>query len=181
MNEPGYDEDPGDIDIEPQMPVDVSRLPQYSYDNEWIKYWARLAENPSTKTLAQFVIDNDKLGEWSSRQKITMKTYTDIILTDLLSTTIFRTARDLAVMKNNKALIDCDLSLELTVFDMTPKYNIFLGMIDYLVNIASQRSTGGFFTKRMGAQRQEIMLDERHRERGTGFKDKIENRMGLNE
>jgi len=41
------------------------------------------------------------------------------------------------------------------------------------------KSKGGFFTKRIGTQRHEIEHEEKARQKDTGFREKIQNKLGF--
>lgn len=139
------------------------------YDNEWITYIASLAKNQSTKDIADFI----ESVEWTDRQKRTIKNYAKIILGDGLSTAFIDGYRGFQRMKDLKALTDCDLTLGMTTFDITPEFNILRGMIDMHFELALTNSVGGFFVKRIGTKTHEIQHEEKTRPKEQGLKEKI--------
>ena len=172
MNEPQEPQ----ISVQPQgnelTEEEKVAMAQY-YDNEWIKWIARLSENKSLKDIVDYING----GTWTDRQKKTIMSYARIVLGDGLSTTYFMNERDYAMFYDDKALIDCDLTLGMTVFDLTPEFNILIGLINLHFGIESRKSKGGMLIKRIGTQRHEIEHIDSNKEQG--FKEKIENKLGL--
>lgn len=147
---------------------------QQQFDNEWIKFMSNLAKNESAKDVVDYI---DSLV-WTTRQKKTIMAYAKVMMGRGLSTTFFTGYTDYRMLYDDKALVDCDLPLGMTRFDVTPEFNLLIGMINLHFGIESRRSKGGFFTKRIGAQRQEIIHEEHTREK-MGFADRIKNKFGM--
>jgi len=145
------------------------------YDNEWIKFMSKLAENKSL----QDIVDYIEAVYLTDRQKKTIMAYARVILGRGLSTTYFRNNLDYRMFYDDKALIDCDLTIGMTRFDITPEFNILLGLINYHVGIESRKSIGALFLKRIGTQRHEIEHSETMRDKEQGLKDKISNKLGF--
>jgi len=140
-----------------------------NFDNEYLKYIAQLAENKSIADLVEY-IEN---GKWSDRQKKTIMSYTRIVLGNGLSTSYLKNYNDNQALFDDKALIDCDLPLGMTTFDLTPEFNILLGLINLHFGLESRKSVGGFFLKRIGTQRHEYEHEEKLIEKKEGFTGKI--------
>ncbi len=140
-----------------------------NYDNEWIEYIAKLAKNQSTKDIASFI----EAVDWTDRQKRTIMHYARIILGDGLSTSFINGDYGFQRMKDLKALTDCDLTLGMTTFDITPEFNILRGMIDLHFELELNKSVNGFFVKRIGTKTHEIQHEEKTRQKEQGFKEKI--------
>jgi len=143
------------------------------YENEWVKFMSQLSKNKSVKDISEFISS----VHWSRRQKKTIMAYSQIILGDVFATTNFQNPNDYRMLYDDKALIDCDLSVGLTRFDLTPEWNILLGMINVHFGAVSRMSKGGWFVSRIGAQRHEIVQEERTRDHTVGFKDTISNKI----
>ena len=139
------------------------------YDNEWITYISSLAKNQSTKDIANFI----NSVEWTDRQKNTIMHYAKIVLGDGLSTAFIDGHQGFQRMKDLKALTDCDLTLGMTTFDITPEFNILRGMIDMHFELELSKSVGGFFVKRIGTKTHEIQHEEKTRPKEQGLKEKI--------
>lgn len=146
-------------------------MAQY-YDNEWIKLLSQLAENKSIKNIVQYI----EGGTWTDRQKKTIMSYARIVLGNGLSTTFFTNENDYRMFYDDKALIDCDLTLGMTTFDLTPDFNILLGLINLHFGVESRKSKGGMFLKRIGTSRTEFSREEGTKQ--PGIKEKIETKIG---
>ena len=144
-----------------------------SYDNEWIKFIKEIAKNQSRKDIVDYIEKN----RWTDRQKTTIMAYAKVLLGDGLSTTYITDQRDYMMLFDDKALIDCDLTLGMTTFDLTPEFNILIGLINIHFGIEARKSKGGMFLKRIGTQRHEVIQEERIRET-PGFKERIQEKVG---
>ena len=145
------------------------------FDNEWVKYMCQLAENKSIKDIVDYI----NSVSWTDRQKKTIMSYSRIVLGNGLSTTYFMNNLDYRMLYDDKALVDCDLMLGMTRFDVTPELNILLGLINLHFGVESRKSKGGMFLKRIGAQRHEIVQEERARDKNIGFREKITSKLGF--
>lgn len=145
-----------------------------AFDNEWVRFMSELAKNKSVKDIVEYI----NSVHWSRRQQKTIMSYARVILGDVFSTTKFEDPRDYRMLYDDKALIDCDLTVGLTRFDLTPEWNILLGMINIHFGAAARMSKNGWFVGRIGAQKHEIYQEERTRE-NIGMKDKIKDGLGL--
>src|SRR3990170_4669641 len=143
--------------------------PGIAFDNEFIKFIKQLAENKSTKDIVNYI----NLVEWTDRQKRTIMAYAKIVLGDGLSTTYIGNPRDYRMLYDDKALIDCDLPLGMTRFDITPEFNILLGLISLHFGLESRKSRGALFLRRVGTQSHEIIHEEKSRLKPSGIKEKI--------
>lgn len=145
------------------------------YDNEWIKFVNKLSKNQSIREIAEYIEET----QWTDRQKKTIMAYAKVVLGDGLSTTYFVNYTDYMMCYDDKALIDCDLPLGMTRFDITPEFNLLIGLINLHFGIETRKSKGGFIIKRIATQRHEIMHEESVRNRGDGFKERIKNKFGF--
>ncbi len=147
------------------------------YDTEWIKFMLDLSKNDSINDIVDFINANS----WTTRQKIKVMSYARVMLGRNLATTFIVSARDHQMVFDDKALIDVDLALGMTTFDLTPEFNILLGMISLHFGIETRRSRLGFWTKRIGTHTTEILQAEQDRERrqASSWKDKIADRLGV--
>ena len=139
------------------------------YDNEWIKFLSDIAQNKSVADIVSFIEAN----QWTDRQKSTIMHYAKIVLGRGLSTTFITSNVDYLMLKDDKALIDCDIPLGMTTYDLTPEFNILMGMIRLHFNIESRKSKGGKFLNSIGKQTYQITHEEQTREKNVGFKEKI--------
>lgn len=145
------------------------------YDNEWIKFVHKLSKNQSIKDIAEYI----ESIQWTDRQKKTIMAYAKVVLGDGLSTTYFQNYTDYLMCYDDKALIDCDLALGMTVFDVTPEFNILIGLINLHFGIETRKSKGGFILKRLATQRHEILHEESTRNKGRDFKEAMKSKLGF--
>lgn len=143
-----------------------------NFDNEFLKYIAQLAENKSIGDIIDFI----ERGRWTDNQKRVIMSYAKIILGNGLSTS-YLMPNSYQNLFDNKALVDCDLSLGMTTFDLTPEFNILLGLINVHFELESNKSVGGFFVKRIGTQRHEYEHEEKLLEKKQGLTTKILRRL----
>lgn len=158
--------------LPPSKETIMDEFTQTQYDNEWVKFMSQLSKNNSVKDIADYI----SKVHWSRRQKQTIMAYSQVILGNSFATTRFTDHRDYRMLYDDKALIDCDLTVGLTRFDLTPEWNILIGMINIHFGAVARMSKGGWFVGRIGAQRHEIVQEERTRDHTQGFKEKIENK-----
>lgn len=147
---------------------------QYAYDNEWIKFLSVLAENDSLKDIVDFI----QTTTWTDRQKIKIMVYSKVILSRGLSTTYITGMTDFRRLQDDFTLVDCNLILGMTVFDITPEFNILVDMIKMHFGIEIRRSKGGHFIERIGTQRTEVVHDTTQRS-ADGFKEKLWKKIGV--
>ena len=159
------------IQPQQQSDIDFSRdVPQYTYDNEWVKFMSDLSKNESTEDLATFI----KHCEWSTRQQNTIMAYCRIILGRGLGTTFLREGTvDMYVLRDKKAIADCDLYLGLVRVDITPEFNELIDLIDAHFFLESQKSIGGFYIKRAGLQRIEVEREDKKHQGLGGVKQRL--------
>ena len=163
----------------PSTPLDLREIREAegAYDNEWVKFMSQLSKNRSVKDIAEYI----SKVHWSRRQRKTIMAYSQVILGDIFATTNFRDRLDYMRLYDDKALIDCDLTIGLTRFDLTPEWNILIGMINIHFGAVTRMSKNGWFVGRIGAQRHEIVQEERQRDHNTGFKEKINDTLGFSD
>jgi hypothetical protein len=145
------------------------------FDNELVKYMCQLSENKSIGNIINYI----NSVKWTDRQKENIKSYSLIVLGNGLSITYFINNLDYRMLYDDKAMIDCDLMLGMTRFDVTQELNILRGMIDLHFGVESRKSKGGMFLKRIGTQTHEILHEEQNREKNIGFREKVTSKLGF--
>lgn len=141
---------------------------QYTYDNEWIKFLAKLAENDSLKDIVEFV----EKTEWTDRQKAKIMSYSKIMLGRGLSTTYITGMTDYRRLQDDFNLVEAEVIFGMTTFDITPEFNMLMDQIRFHFGVETRRSKGGHFVERLGTQRTEIAHDTINRT-PDGFKEKL--------
>lgn len=157
---------PADVTV--MMQENLALKNQYNYDNEWIKFLAKLAENDSIKDIVNFI----EATKWTDRQRYKIMAYCRVMLGRGLSTTYITGMNDYRRLYDDFTLTDCNLLLGMTRFDITPEFNLLIDMVHLHFGIESRRSKGGHFVERLGTQRTELVHEELHRDAG-GFKQKV--------
>ena len=153
-----------------QTPTPTPEIPPGEFDNQWVKFMAQLSQNESMKDMIDYI----NAVHWSRRQRKTIMSYCRILMGNRFATTNFTDQRDYRMLFDDKSLIDCDLTVGLTRFDLTPEWNILLGMITIHFGASARMSKAGWFVKKIGTHRHEIDHEERTRDRTQGFREKAE-------
>lgn len=159
---------PAEPGIDREMTDEEKAFIAQQYDNEWIKFLKDLAENTSVKDILEYINAN----KWTERQKKTIMHYSKVVLGRGLSTTFLTSNTDYLMLKDDKALIDCDIPLSMTVYDMTPEFMILMDMVRLHFNIESRKSKGAMFLKGIGKQTHRIEHEEVMKDK-QGFKEKL--------
>ncbi len=144
------------------------------YDNELIKYYRKISKNQSIQHITEFI----ESVHWTDRQSKKLIKYAQVMLGDSLSTTYFRNMRDYQMFYDDKAMMDIDLVVGMTNFDITEEFLLVIDMINYHVGIESRKSIGAMLLKQMRTQRHEFEHGEATREKNTGFFEKIKSKFG---
>lgn len=173
MNEnelyPEPDVSPDDMEVQHRYDDPEPDEPT-AFDNEFLKYIVQLSKNKSIGDIVDFI----KQCRWSDRQKRTIMAYTKIVLGDGLSTSFIRGNQDYQSLYDDKNLVDCDLALGLTTFDITPEFNQLLVLVNLHFGLESRKSFGAFFVNRIGTQRHEYEHSEKQIiTEKTGLREKM--------
>lgn len=147
------------------------------YDNELIKYYRKISKNQSIDDIVEYI----KGFKWSDRQQKSLISYARVVLGDSLSTTYFRNSNDYKMFYDDKSMIDIDMAIGMTIYDMTAEYIKVIDMVNYHAGIESRKSIGAMLLKQMRTQRHEFEHGENIREKNTGFTDKIKSKLGFGE
>ena len=141
---------------------------QYNYDNEWITFLAKLAENESVKDIVEFIAG----CQWTDRQKHKIMSFSKIVLGRGLATTYLSGFIDYRRAIDDYELCEAELILGMTCFDITPEWIELLDLITKHHNLELRRSKGAHFVENLGKQRIEVSHDEPRRD-AQGFKEKL--------
>lgn len=144
------------------------------YDNEMLKLFRTICKNQSIGDIEEFI----KSTKWTDKQVQTMTAYARVVLTDSNSTTYFRNWLDYKMFYDDIEMVELDLPLDLTVFDVDKNFNMLKDFVKLQVGIESRKSIGGKLINSMKTQRHEFDHSESIREKNEGFMDKIKSRFG---
>ncbi len=144
------------------------------YDNEMLKLFRTICKNQSIADIEDFI----KKTKWTDKQVQAMTAYARVVLSDSNSTTYFRNYLDYKMFYDDVAMVEIDLPLDLTIFDVDKNYNILKDFVNLQVGIESRKSIGGKLINSMKTQRHEFDHSESVREKEMGFVDKVKSKFG---
>lgn len=139
------------------------------YDNELIKYYRTISKNQSIEHIVEFM----QGVKWTDKQQMKLIKYAQVTLGNSLSTTYFQNNFDLKMFYDDKSLMEIDLPLGMTTFDVDENFVLAIDMVNYHVGVESRKSFGGMLLKQMRTQRHEFEHGEAIREKNKGILDKI--------
>ncbi len=168
----GFGGGEGSIDRGPSEPSPG----QLGYDNEWVRFLNALTQDELTHDIALYLMN----ANLTDRAKSKIMIYTRTLLDkEFAISRISPTNQiDMQRVMADKALIDADLPLGLTVFDMTPDFHHIINLLRIKFGIKIRRSIGGFERRIIPTQRMETINEERtslaeSRERNRSIRNRI--------
>jgi len=147
---------------EPGTPPSFGGVPDsegLGYDNEWTRFINSLAMD---STMAHIVAYLRKV-DLTDRAKDKLIIYTKTILDAEFAVSRIRDPMDLTRLIDDKNLVDCDIALGLTIFDITPEFQHCLNLLRLKFGIKIRRSYGGYERKMLATSRQESITEDRTR------------------
>jgi hypothetical protein len=156
--------------------VGISPPSQLGYDNEWVRFLNTLTQDELTRDIAMYLHTANLTDRAKARLMIYVRTLMD---KEFAISRISQTdPGDMQKIMADKALIDADLPLGLTIFDMTPDFHHIVNLLRIKFGIKVRRSIGGFERRIIPTQRMETISEERtalaqSRERNRGIRNKI--------
>lgn len=157
MSEEQQDNDFGPQIIPPDEPTSIPPGMDTSYDNEWVRFLDKLSAD---KALGD-IVDYINLVELTDKAKKKLIVYIRTLLDKEFATSRIVSNADLQKLMDHKNLIDCDLPLGLTRFDMTPEFQHVVNLLRIKFGIKVRRSMGGFERRILATQRSEVLNEER--------------------
>jgi len=147
--------------VEGHLPIPHIKAEETLFDNEFVRFLHKLLEDTTTKEIAEYII-NSSLSI-SAKEKLILYAYT--LLHKEFAITRLRGERDLKRILLQKSLIDADLPLGLTKFDLTPEFHHIVGLITIKFQAKLLRSMDGFerialVSQRQIVAREEVRMDE---------------------
>jgi len=129
----------------------------YGYDNEWVRFLNIISSDESLVHIAGYL----RQISLTNRAKTKLTVYIQTLLDREFTVSRIRDSGDYMRVLDDKNLIDADLPLGLTRFDITPEFQHVINLIRIKFGIKIRRSLGGFERKVMATQRQETVTEER--------------------
>lgn len=130
------------------------------YDSEWVRFLDQLSNDESMSTIVHYI---NKV-QLTSRAKEKLIVYITTILDREFAVSRIENNEDYLKLLDKKQILDCDLPLGLTRFDISPEFTHIIDLIAIKWDIKIRRSMGaGFERKILATSRTENISEERVR------------------
>ena len=157
LSEEQQDNNFGSQIIPPDEPTSMPSGMDTSYDNEWVRFLDKLSADKAMGDIVDYIT----LVELTEKAKKKLIVYIRTLLDKEFATSRIVSTSDLQRVMDDKHLIDCDLPLGLTRFDMTPEFQHIVNLLRIKFGIKLRRSMGGFERRILATQRSEVLNEER--------------------
>ena len=160
---------------DPQRPPAIE--PAIGFENEWVRFLDRLSDDSSLGPLVSY-IENVPLTD---RAKTKLQIYIITLLDKEFAISRLENREDFMKLMDDKYILDADLPLGLTRFDITPEFQHIQDLVRIKFGIKVRRSMGaGFERKIIATTRSENVSEERIRTKAAkaGTVQKIKGMFG---
>lgn len=157
MSEEQQDDSFGPQIVSPDEPSSMPPGMETSYDNEWVRFIDKLSTDKAMGDIVEYI----NLVELTDKAKKKLIVYIRTLLDKEFATSRIVSNSDLQKLMDHKNLIDCDMPLGLTRFDMTPEFQHIINLLRIKFGIKIRRSMGGFERRILATQRSEVLNEER--------------------
>jgi len=141
---------------EGRLPTPHIRADETLFDNEFVRFLDALLKDSTTREIAEYILRSSL--SITAKEKLILYAYT--LLHREFAITRLRGERDLQRILIQKSLIDADLPLGLTRFDLTPEFHHIVGLITIKFQAKLLRSMDGFERIALVSQRQIVSREE---------------------
>jgi len=141
---------------EGRLPTPHIRADETLFDNEFVRFLDALLKDSTTREIAEYILRSSL--SITAKEKLILYAYT--LLHREFAITRLRGERDLQRILIQKSLIDADLPLGLTKFDLTPEFHHIVGLITIKFQAKLLRSMDGFERIALVSQRQIVSREE---------------------
>jgi len=141
---------------EGRLPTPHIRTDETLFDNEFVRFLDALLKDSTTREIAEYILRSSL--SITAKEKLILYAYT--LLHREFAITRLRGERDLQRILIQKSLIDADLPLGLTKFDLTPEFHHIVGLITIKFQAKLLRSMDGFERIALVSQRQIVAREE---------------------
>ena len=151
--------------------------PVIGFENEQFRFLDRLSEDSSLDAMLNYIESTDLTG----RAKRKLQIYVIALFDKEFAISRLENREDYMKLMDDKYIIDADLQLGLTRFDLTPEYHMFVDIVRLKFGIKLRRSMGsGFERKMIATTRSENISEERIRTKApkAGTMQKIKGMLG---
>lgn len=147
---------------DPQRPPVVE--PTIGFENEWVRFLDRLSDDSSLGPLVSYI----ESVALTDRAKTKLQIYIITLLDKEFAISRLENKEDLMKLMDDKHVLDADLPLGLTRFDITPEFQHILDLVRIKFGIKIRRSMGGGFERKIIATtRSENISEERIRTKAS--------------
>ena len=141
---------------EGRLPTPHIRTDETLFDNEFVRFLDALLKDSTTREIAEYILRSSL--SITAKEKLILYAYT--LLHREFAITRLRGERDLQRILIQKSLIDADLPLGLTKFDLTPEFHHIVGLITIKFQAKLLRSMDGFERIALVSQRQIVSRED---------------------
>ena len=141
---------------EGRLPTPHIRADETLFDNEFVRFLDALLKDSTTREIAEYILRSSL--SITAKEKLILYAYT--LLHREFAITRLRGERDLQRILIQKSLIDADLPLGLTKFDLTPEFHHIVGLITIKFQAKLLRSMDGFERIALVSQRQIVSRED---------------------
>ncbi len=129
-----------------------SMVEELGYDNEWVRFLYALSKDSSLSPILRYI----ESSFLTSKAKRKIMIYTLLLLDKEFAVSRLVKGNDFMFIVDDRDLIDADLYLGLTRFDITPDFLHIINMVRIKFAIKTRRSIGGFERKIIATHRTEV-------------------------
>jgi len=158
---------------EPMLPQISSALSEsggIGFDSEWVRLLDVMGRDATLRPIVKYISEVDL----TDRAKEKLAIYIVVLLDREFATSKIRDNEDFMRLQDDKDLLDADLPLGLTRFDISPEFQHIIDLLRIKFGIKVRRSFGGFERTILATQRTESVSEERT---GSGVKSRITDRV----
>jgi len=127
------------------------------FDNEWVRFLSELNKDASLADLVSYL----RRANLTDRAKWKIRIYITTLLDREFAVSRITDRIDHRRLMDDKNLIDADLTLGLTRFDITPEFHHIVNLIRIKFGIKVRRSIGGFERRMIPTQITETLAEEK--------------------
>lgn len=147
--------------------------PPMGFDSEWVRFLNQLSADETTKSLADYI----KIAPLTRRAKYKLMIYIKTLLDREFTMSNILDGNDMNSVNLDKLLIDADLTLGLTRFDLSPEFQHIINLVRIKFGIKVRRSLFGFERINVNTQRSVQEMNEGGGQQGIEVKRNIRDRI----
>jgi hypothetical protein len=136
--------------------------PPMGFDSEWVRFLNQLSADETTKSMADYI----RIAPLTRRAKYKLMIYIKTLLDREFTMSNITDQNDMVSVNLDKLLIDADLTLGLTRFDLSPEFQHIINLVRIKFGIKSRRSLYGF--ERINVNTQRSVQDSNDNSGGGG-------------